>query len=466
MIDHVVDALCLDKGSDEYLIATNFPENFKHPLVRLDQTTSGVAETALLALQRRVRDPVNEHSTYKDSSLLLLDCDAIYHCEVLSKFRELENSSSDIKAGVLCFREAENESEPKYSYVEVSSTGDVLEIAEKERVGPLANTGAYWFASCKEFEEITSHVIAHGDFQLGEAYVSCVLREYLARGAGVRAVFINEDEYSNIGTPECLEKYLSKQEDYAFLFDLDGTLIDTTTAYVKAWKRLLAPRGAYVDEDFFVRHISGLSDSQVSEKFKIPISSSEKDKYFIQNISSVTEIPGAAAFVRKCQQIGLVHVVTNSNKRAAMALLDGLGLSDLPLLTAQDVRIGKPNPEPYSKAMRTLGVSPTKCLVFEDSRGGMISGRAARAQYVIAVNNNLKNCDTFLSNFNDIDPAELIDSLVSVSHLSEELSELLGQKSTVYPIRASGGYISEILSASSGSRTLVIKQVTMASFKK
>jgi len=324
MIDHVVDALCLDKGSDEYLIATNFPENFKHPLVRLDQTTSGVAETALLALQRRVRDPVNEHSTYKDSSLLLLDCDAIYHCEVLSKFRELENSSSDIKAGVLCFREAENESEPKYSYVEVSSTGDVLEIAEKERVGPLANTGAYWFASCKEFEEITSHVIAHGDFQLGEAYVSCVLREYLARGAGVRAVFINEDEYSNIGTPECLEKYLSKQEDYAFLFDLDGTLIDTTTAYVKAWKRLLAPRGAYVDEDFFVRHISGLSDSQVSEKFKIPISSSEKDKYFIQKISCVTEIPGAAAFVRKCHQIGLVHVVTNSNKRVLMALLDRL----------------------------------------------------------------------------------------------------------------------------------------------
>jgi len=209
---------------------------------------------------------------------------------------------------------------------------------------------------------------------------------------------------------------------------------------------------------FFVRHISGLSDSQVSEKFKLPVSSSEKDEHFIQNISHVTEIPGAAAFVRKCQQIGLVHIVTNSNKRAAMALLDRLGLSDLPLLAAQDVRIGKPNPEPYSKAMRTLGVSPTKCLVFEDSRGGMISGRAARAQYVIAVNNNLKNCDTFLSNFNDIDPAELIDSLVSVSHLSEELSELLGQKSTVYPIRASGGYISEILSASSGSRNLVIKQ--------
>ena len=85
---------------------------------------------------------------------------------------------------------------------------------------------------------------------------------------------------------------------------------------------------------------------------------------------------------------------------------------------------------------------------------------------MIAVNNNLKNCDVFLSNFNGIDPAELSDSLVSDFHRSEELSELLGQKSTVYPIRASGGYISEILSASSGSRTLVIKQVTMASFKK
>jgi len=194
------------------------------------------------------------------------------------------------------------------------------------------------------------------------------------------------------------------------------------------------------------------------DKFKIAISSNEKDAEFLKHVESLKEIPGAREFIRKCQLIGMVCIVTNSNKIAALALLKHLGLDGLPLITVQDVYAGKPNPEPYAKAMRDLGVSPAKCMVFEDSRGGLISGRAARCKYVVSVSNKLGGCDAFLQDFTGADPNDLCESLESVSHLSNELSEMLGQEAKVYPVRASGGYISEILSASCGSRKMVLKQ--------
>ena len=451
MIDRVVSALNLCETTDEYIVVVNFDaENLKHPIVRIDRATVGAAETVLLAL--RASEQI------EDTSLLLVDCDAIYHTDIVSVVRALE-SEKEIRAAVLCFCEdtLECDSKPKYSYVQVDQYNNVQVIAEKVRVGPLANTGAYWFASAREFVDTTQAIIDNTQFQQGEAYVSCVLEEYLTRRRTVRACIINEHDYSNVGTPDCLVKYLTTQGQ-AFLFDLDGTLVDTTEAYVRAWNSLLAKKGAFVDTDFFNSHISGLSDEQVRQKFKMSISSAEKDDAFLKHITSVCEVPGAVDFVRKCQKIGQVHIVTNSNKSAAVALLRQLGLEDVPIITASDVRYGKPNPEPYAKAMLTLGVAPRNCLVFEDSKSGVSSARAANAGFVIAISNHIGGCDGFHKDYKNVEPVEIIDHLESVSHLSDELTELFGQRSTVFPVRASGGYISEILSASSGARKLVIKQ--------
>jgi len=453
MIDVVVDALSLKKG-DSCFTVTNFADDLENQnVVRLNQSTVGATETVLLALDNldKARDP--------DSSLLLVDCDAIYHCDVVAKFRELE-CRTDVRAAVLCFEEPSNERDSmvaKYSYVSVNCADSrVNAIAEKNRVGPYANTGAYWFASKSEFQELAKDIMSLDKFEMGEAYVSCVLKEYVARNKFVAALVINASEYSNLGTPEHLEAHLQKQ-DHAFLFDLDGTLVNTTAAYVKAWNELLAPNGAFVDDDFFHAHISGKSDKQVSTLFNLEISSSDKDALFLKYLDLVKEIPGAVEFVRSCQKRGLVCIVTNSNQTAAKALLTKFALDDLPLVSANDCIRGKPNAEPYLRGARKIGVSLSQSIVFEDSRVGLISGRAARSKYVVSVGNNLIGSDAHLLNYLAESPRDLLATLNSVAHLSEELSEKLGQRSIVYPVRASGGYISEILSATSGSRRIVVK---------
>ena len=97
MIDAVVRALSLD-ASDECVVVTNFDDamdsdRFKH--VRLPRATVGATETVALALEDASLTP-------NTSSLLLVDCDAIYHCDVVRKFKALE-SRPEVRAAVLCF---------------------------------------------------------------------------------------------------------------------------------------------------------------------------------------------------------------------------------------------------------------------------------------------------------------------------------------------------------------------------
>ena len=85
----------------------------------------------------------------------------------------------------------------------------------------------------------------------------------------------------------------------SIFFVLDNTLVDTSAACVCVWHSLLAPKGTFVDADFFNTHISGLADRQVMGNFKIAISSEQKDKEFLKHLAYVEAIAGAVDFVRK-----------------------------------------------------------------------------------------------------------------------------------------------------------------------
>lgn len=446
MIEKVIKSLQLRPG-DSLHIVTN--QDLKEDeVIQVHQQTCGAAETALLAIEGHLND--------KRGPLLLIDCDAFYNIDVIDIFRKLE-STSTVRAGVLCFEESSEDKKlkPKYSYVKVNSSSDVVSIAEKVRIAELANTGAYWFADIQEFRSVAHAVISEKKFQT-EAYISSILQEYLRLQKVVKACKIEQLDYDNVGTPDCLESYLSKQK-YAFLFDLDGTLINTENAYTQAWFQLLKNKGAYVNKEFFVKHISGLSDMQVSERFHIDVDSKQKDEIFLSKIDEVVEIPGAASFVKQCQQIGLVCIVTNSNRAAARALLTKINLENVQLIASEDAKSAKPNPDPYTKALRALGVSSSKTIVFEDSKVGVMSARSANCRFVVSVSNQLQGCDTHLDDFLTYTPDEVVSRLISVSHLSEELSTLMERPAVVYPVRISGGYIADILSASCGLQNFILK---------
>ena len=131
MIDRVISALHL-RADDDFYVVSNWGEAGSHKTIVLEQETVGATETVLLALKAQFKDDEGK----RDAPLLLLDCDAIYHCDVVSKFRELESDES-IRAAALCFEENEGEKEltPKFSYVVADGSGLVSEVEEKVRIG-------------------------------------------------------------------------------------------------------------------------------------------------------------------------------------------------------------------------------------------------------------------------------------------------------------------------------------------
>ena len=73
-------------------------------------------------------------------------------------------------------------------------------------------------------------------------------------------------------------------------------------------------------------------------------------------------------------------VVTSADVRLAKARLGAAGIEAPLLVTVEDVRVGKPDPEGYLRAAELLGVAPEHCLVVEDAEVGVTAGRAAGAQ--------------------------------------------------------------------------------------
>jgi beta-phosphoglucomutase-like phosphatase (HAD superfamily) len=171
----------------------------------------------------------------------------------------------------------------------------------------------------------------------------------------------------------------------AVLLDMDGTLVDSDAAVERAWTGWAAEHG--VDPDAVLAIAHG-SPSEMTVRRMLPdlddravaravarLDSSEDD------VSDVVAAPGADALLAALERLALPWaVVTSADIRLARARLGAAGIPDPPLLvTLDDVRVGKPDPEGYLLAARRLGVDPARCLVVEDAEPGVAAGRAAGA---------------------------------------------------------------------------------------
>lgn len=173
----------------------------------------------------------------------------------------------------------------------------------------------------------------------------------------------------------------------AVLWDLDGVLVDTARLHYEAWRQLLSEFGRSLSEDEFrrtfglrndliLRDILGeLTDEQVESL------SERKEALFRQCAAGrVTPLPGALALVRHVRDTGRRVALVTSTPRANIDFVLGqaglVGAFDA-VVAAEDVSKGKPDPEGYLLAARSLGVAPERCLVIEDAPGGIEAARRA-----------------------------------------------------------------------------------------
>jgi mannitol-1-/sugar-/sorbitol-6-phosphatase len=170
----------------------------------------------------------------------------------------------------------------------------------------------------------------------------------------------------------------------AILFDLDGVLVDSTRAVDREWREWAARKGVSGDAIMAIAH--GVRTVEVIRRVA-PHLDAEAEADAIENHEAsdhrgVTVMPGAIDLVRSIP-VGRWGVVTSGSRLLAQSRLIYCGLP-VPevLVTSDDVKHGKPHPEPYLRGAELLGFDPAECLVLEDAPAGIQSARAAGTKVV------------------------------------------------------------------------------------
>jgi sugar-phosphatase len=171
-----------------------------------------------------------------------------------------------------------------------------------------------------------------------------------------------------------------------FIFDLDGTLADTSPVHAAAFAAALAPRGISVD----YAAIAGLTTmaamsallaqaGQSGTTAELTALVAAKRAAARTNLADVREIAGAAAFVKLAGAHHRLALCTSAASVTAQATLAKLGLSHCfdPCVTGDDVADGKPAPEGFLTVLARAEVDACEALVFEDSDAGLASAAAA-----------------------------------------------------------------------------------------
>lgn len=164
----------------------------------------------------------------------------------------------------------------------------------------------------------------------------------------------------------------------AVIFDMDGTLIDSTPAVVRAWTTWAIEHGLTAD-DIAGNH--GVPSAGVVRAV-LPEHRHESaiariNELEINDVGDIVVLPGAAEALATLA--GAKNAIaTSCTVLLATARIGAAGLvPPTVLVTADDVKHGKPAPDPFLEAAKRLGVPPTRCLVVEDAPKGLQSAHAA-----------------------------------------------------------------------------------------
>jgi sugar-phosphatase len=166
------------------------------------------------------------------------------------------------------------------------------------------------------------------------------------------------------------------------LFDLDGVLVDSTPAVARVWTIWAKKHG--FDPDEVVRQAHG-RPSIATIRELLPhadhnAENREVERGEIEDTEGVIPLPGALELLQALPQDRWA-IATSCTRRLAEVRIRAAGLP-VPkhMITSTDVQRGKPDPEPYIKAAKILGLATADCIVMEDAPAGIRAGKSAGAR--------------------------------------------------------------------------------------
>ena len=205
----------------------------------------------------------------------------------------------------------------------------------------------------------------------------------------------------------------------AFLFDLNGTMINDMDFHIRAWHRILNELGANISLETMKAECYGKNNELLERIFPGRFTEEEKNRmsfekekqYQLEFKPHLELLPGLASFMEQAQHasikmaIGSAAIMFNID-----FVLDNLNIRHYfdALISADDVSTSKPDPETFLTCAAKLNISPPDCVVFEDAPKGVESALNAGMKVVVVTTMHTKeefaqynNTLAFIKDFRD-----------------------------------------------------------------
>jgi len=419
---------------------------YKYPqiiFIPIEYQTSGAVETLYNGLKKILSN---------NKKCVLLDCDTFYTQDILTIIRNTESN-------LVLYTKKYSEN-PIYSYIKLDSNNKILEIKEKQKISSNANTGCYVFNDIEQLVYYCKYILDNNITFNGEPYTSCIIDKMI----NIYDFFgyeLDEDKVFSLGTPLELQNYIN--QSYVFLFDLDGTLVNTDHIYFNVWKSILSDYNIDLNLDIFNKYIHGNSDEKVVQmlltKCDINKISELKDKLFIENINEIKIIDGMIEFIKELKIKGyLCSIVTNCNRPVANKIINFCKLDKyIDFITiGSECKRSKPYPEPYLESIKKYDISKNRVIIFEDSKSGLLSARLSNIHCVVGITTNysvnellINGADYTINNYNNINLEEILYfNKLSMEHIKKYIINTLNLNIIdiiIYDNKLKGGFISDVI---------------------
>ncbi len=177
----------------------------------------------------------------------------------------------------------------------------------------------------------------------------------------------------------------------AYLFDCDGTIVDSMPLHYSAWKKALAEWNCAFDEELFyslggtpVTEIVSFLNERQGLSMPVKAVSARKEGLYFELLPQLKAIPEVVEHIEAQHGRIPFAVVSGSTLESVTASLTSLKLLNKfdALVCAGDYKKSKPAPDAFLLAAGKLGVAPDTCLVFEDTDMGIQAAEAAGMAFV------------------------------------------------------------------------------------
>lgn len=176
--------------------------------------------------------------------------------------------------------------------------------------------------------------------------------------------------------------------NWAALFDWDGVIIDSGKHHAESWERLALEEKKTLPEGHFSKGFGRKNEwiipnllGWIQDEVEVRRLSLRKESLYREVVGEwgIEPLPGVREFLRELKKAGIPRVIGSSTHRLNIETsLDRMSLRDGfdDIVSAEDVSVGKPDPEVFLKAAKKAGVEPSWCVVFEDAHVGIAAARA------------------------------------------------------------------------------------------